>query len=196
MPEYKVIKTQIRGLLIIEPAVEGGNAESMLEECSKPEMLEMGIDAEFVYTDHIKVARGVLSGLHFQREQTQGKLVHVTSGSVLYVTVDLRPDSRTYGAPWAVEISAENQRALWVPEQFAHGYLTLESKNEITLNCTNPENLKSLAGIAWNDPIICIDWEFERYDIDEKYLKVSDRDKRLPTFRSWNPKTLWEQPEY
>lgn len=192
MPKFKVIETPIKGLLIIQPTTLSDKCGSRMEEYSKQDFLEIGIDVEFVQESNIKAARGVLRGLHFQRAQAQGILVHVISGAILDLAVDLRPGSRTYGASWTAMLSAENQRMLWIPEQFAHGYMTIESKTEIVLNCTNPDNPKSLTGIVWNDPIMSIDWEFERYDIDEKYLSISDRDKRLPIFRSWNPKTIWK----
>ena len=192
MSKFKVIETQIEGLLVIEPIVHSDNRGSFAEEYSEEDLQNLGIDAEFIHESDCKLARGILSGLYFQREKTQGRLLRVLSGSVLAVAVDLRPGSRTYGAPWSVEISAENQRMYWIPEKFAHGFLTLEKDTEINFNCTNVDNPKLVSGIIWDDPIITIDWEFERYDIDEKYLRISDRDKRFPTFRSWTPQTLWK----
>lgn len=192
MPKFKVTQTEIKGLLIIDPVVSNDKYNSFIETDLKNDLLEIDIDVEFVHDSYLKMPRGVLSGLHFQREQTQGRLVRVPSGSVLAVAVDLRPGSYTYGASCSVEISDENQRLFWIPKKFAHGFLSLENNTEIISKCTDYENLKSLAGIMWNDPIININWQFERYDIDEKYLKVSDRDKRLPGFRTWNPVTLWE----
>lgn len=192
MSKFKVIETEIKGLLIFEPIDSNDNDNFLAEADIKQDLLEQGIDVEFVQESTVKIPRGVLRGLHFQRKLSQGKLVRVTSGAILDVAVDLRPDSKTYGASASVEISAENQRMFWVPEQFANGFLTVESNTEIVFNCTNHENEKSLAGIKWNDPILCINWQFERFDIDEKYLNVSDRDKRLPIFRAWDPKTIWE----
>ena len=190
MSNFKIIETPIKGLLIIEPTVKVGQDSSFVEDCIKQHSTDM--DVEFIYERRLKLARGILRGMHFQREQTQGMLVRVTSGAILSVAVDLRPDSKNYGASWSVEITAENQRLLWIPEQFAHGFLTLEGGTEIIFNCTNEDNQKLVSGIAWNDAILSIDWEFERYDIDEKYLNVSDRDKRLPSFRSWIASTLWK----
>ncbi len=191
MSKFKVTETPIKGLLILEPTLHSDNHALFMEEYSKEDLLEAGVDAEFVFESNSKFARGILSGLHFQREQTQGKLVRVVSGSVLYVAVDLRPDSRDYGASWSVEISAENNRVLWVPERFAHGFVTLDKGTELVCNCTNPDVKNGISGIVWDDTILTIDWEFERYEIDEKYLRVSDRDKRLPTFRSWEPRSIW-----
>ena len=192
MSNFKVIETQIKGLLVIEPTVLSDKRDSVAQECSEQELIDMGIDVEFVCESTVKVARGILRGMHFQREQTQGRLVRVPSGGILGVAIDLRPESRTYGAPWSVEVSAENERIYWIPEQFAFGYLTLESNTEIVFKCTDFESPKLTTGVVWNDPILSIDWEFERFDIDEKYLNVSDRDKRLPAFRSWIPSEIWK----
>lgn len=163
-----------------------------METYTKQDFIELGIDEEFVQDNHSKSARGVLRGLHFQREHTQGKLVRVISGAILDVAVDLRPDSPTYGASHSFELSAENKRMFWIPAQFAHGFMTLEKDTEIVYKCTDYYHPESEAGIAWNDPILAIEWQFERYDIDEKYLNISPKDKKFPTFRSWNPKTLWK----
>ncbi len=192
MSNFKVTKTPIEGLLIIEPEVFGDKRGFFMETFSERDFLELGIDAHFVQDNHSKSARGVLRGLHFQREHAQGKLVRVTSGAVLDVAVDLRPESRTYGAAHSVELSADNKRMFWIPERFAHGFLTLENDTELQYKCTDYYHPESEAGIIWNDQILCIDWQLERYDIDEKYLNISPKDKKLPIFRHWNPAQLWK----
>lgn len=192
MSKLKVTKTPIEGLLIIEPTVHNDKRGFFMETYSKKDFQEIGIDVEFVQDNHSKSARGVLRGLHFQREHTQGKLVRVISGSVFDVAVDLRPNSKTYGASHSIELSEENKRMFWIPAQFAHGFMTLENDTELIYKCTDYCHLESETGIFWDDLILSIDWQFERYDIDEKYLNISDRDKKLPTFRSFNPKTLWK----
>lgn len=192
MGKFIVTETPIKGLLIIEPTVNSDKRGFFMETYSKQDFLEIGIGAEFVQDNHSKSARGVLRGLHFQREQVQGKLVRVTAGAVLDVAVDLRVGSETYGASHSVELSAENKRMFWIPEHFAHGFMTLENGTELLYKCTDYYHAESEAGIVWSDHILAIDWQFERYDIDEKYLNVSPKDKKLPTFRSWDPKTLWK----
>ncbi len=191
MGKFIVTETPIEGLLVIEPNLIGDKRGFFMETYSKQDFAEIGIDYEFVQDNHSLSARGVLRGLHFQRENVQGKLVRVTSGAILDVAVDLRPDSETYGASHSVEISAENNRMFWIPPHFAHGFLTLEKDTEVIYKCTDYYNPQAEAGIMWNDHILAINWQFERYDIDEKYLNISAKDKKLPTFRSWNPKTLW-----
>lgn len=192
MSKFKVITTPIEGLLVLEPTVFQDKRGFFLESYSRQDFLEIGIEDEFVQDNHSKSARGVLRGLHFQREHTQGKLVRVTSGAVLDVAVDMRPESRTYGAAYSVELNSENKRMFWIPPRFAHGFLTLENNTEMIYKCTDYYDPKSDAGVIWNDPVLCIDWQFERYHIDQKYLNISDKDKKLPAFHQWTPSQIWK----
>ncbi len=192
MGKLKVIETPIKGLLIIEPTVYADKRGFFLESYSRRDFEEIGIDAEFVQDNHSKSSRGVLRGLHFQTENPQGKLVRVTAGAVLDVAVDMRPESLTYGASHSVELSAENQRMFWIPERFAHGFVTLENDTEFMYKCTNYYDPESDSGIMWNDQVLNIDWQFERYGIDQKYLNISDKDKKLPGFNQIIPQTLWK----
>lgn len=191
MGKFKAIQTPIEGLLVIEPTVFGDKRGFFLETYSERDFLEIGIDAHFVQDNHSKSGRGVLRGLHFQRQHTQGKLVRVTAGSVLDVAVDLRPESRTYGASHAVELSADNHRMFYVPPRFAHGFLTLEDNTEFLYKCTDYYHPESDSGIMWNDQVLAIDWQFERYGIDEKHLNISDKDKKHQGFNQIIPSTLW-----
>ncbi len=192
MSKFKVIETPIKGLLILEPTVYSDKRGFFMESYSKQDFLEIGIDVDFVQDNHSKSGRGVLRGMHFQREHTQGKLVRVTAGSVLDVAVDLRPESYTYGASHSVELSAENKRMFWIPERFAHGFLTLEDNTEFQYKCTDYYHPESDGGIMWNDQVLNIDWQFERYGIDEKYLNISEKDKKHPGFNQIIPQTLWK----
>lgn len=192
MSKFKVIKTPIEGLVVLEPTVYGDKRGFFFESYAKRDFEEMGIDVEFVQDNHSKSARGVLRGLHFQREHTQGKLVRVIAGAVLDVAVDMRPESNTYGASYSIELSAENQRMCYIPPRFAHGFLTLENNTEFVYKCTDYYHPESDSGIMWNDQILAIDWQFERYGIDEKYLKISDKDKKHLGFNQIIPATLWK----
>lgn len=191
MSKFKAIQTPIEGLLVIEPTVFGDKRGFFLEAYSERDFLEIGIDAHFVQDNHSKSGRGVLRGLHFQREHTQGKLVRVTAGSVLDVAVDLRPESRTYGASHSVELSADNHRMFYVPPRFAHGFLTLQDNTEFLYKCTDYYHPESDSGIMWNDQVLAIDWQFERYGIDERHLNISDKDKKHQGFNQIIPSTLW-----
>lgn len=192
MAKFNIIKTPIEGLLIVEPTVFGDKRGFFLESYSKRDFQELGIDVEFVQDNHSKSSRGVLRGMHFQTEHTQGKLVRVTAGAVLDVAVDLRPESLTYGNSYSVELSADNKRMFWIPERFAHGFLTLENGTEFQYKCTDYYHPEADGGIMWNDPILNIGWKLEQYGIDEKHLNISDKDKKHPGFNQLNPKTLWK----
>lgn len=192
MGKFKAIQTPIEGLLIIEPTVLGDARGFFQETYSERDFAGLGITEHFVQDNHSKSGRGVLRGMHFQREHTQGKLVRVVAGSVLDVAVDLRPDSRTYGASHAVELSAENKRMFYVPPRFAHGFLTLENNTEFVYKCTDYYDPESDGGIMWNDQVLNIDWRFEQYGIDQKYLNISEKDKKHPGFNQINPKELWK----
>lgn len=192
MAKFKAIANQIEGLLVIEPTVFGDSRGFFMETYSEQDFAELGLTERFVQDNHSKSGRGVLRGLHFQRAHTQGKLVRVISGAVLDVAVDLRPGSRTYGAGFSVELSAQNKRMLYIPPRFAHGFLTLEDNTEFVYKCTDYYDPQSDGGVMWNDPVLCIDWQFDRYDIDQKRLNISDKDKKHPAFEQLDPKNLWK----
>lgn len=192
MSKFKKLSTTIEGLILIEPTIYGDSRGFFMETYSERDFAELGIHDHFVQDNHSKSARGVLRGLHFQREHTQGKLVRVIAGAVLDMAVDLRPESRTYGASYSVELSAENGRMLYIPPRFAHGFLTLENDTEFVYKCTDYYHPESDSGVMWNDHILHIDWQFERFDIDEKRLRISDKDRKYPAFGQLDPKTLWK----
>lgn len=191
MSKFKIISTPINDLYVIEPTVFGDSRGFFMETYSERDFAEIGIDAHFVQDNHSKSTRGVLRGLHFQRQHTQGKLVRVISGAVLDVAVDLRPESRTYGASHSVELSAENKKMFYIPPRFAHGFLTLDNNTEFIYKCTDYYHPESDSGIMWNDQVLNIDWQFERYGIDEKYLNISDKDKKHQGFNQIIPQNLW-----
>ncbi len=115
----------------------------------------------------------------------------MTSGSALHVAVDLRPEAKSFGASHAVELSAENQQMLYIPPYYAHGFLTLEPNTEVVINYTKEHTPDADAGIIWDDEILAIDWRFDRYDIDSNRLNISPKDRKRPSFRSYNQHDLW-----
>jgi dTDP-4-dehydrorhamnose 3,5-epimerase len=154
----QIIDTNIADVKIIEPKVFGDERGYFMETWNAEAMAAAGLDITFVQDNHSRSARGVLRGLHYQIEQTQGKLVRVTAGSVFDVAVDMRRSSVSYGAWVGVELSASNKRMLWVPPGFAHGFVTLEDGTDFLYKCTKlyaPEHERTL---LWNDPSIGIDW--------------------------------------
>lgn len=153
-----VTETDLPGVLIIEPRVFGDARGFFMETWNAGTFAAAGLDLAFVQDNHSRSQRGVLRGLHFQNPTPQGKLVRVTSGAVFDVVVDLRVSSATFGRWAGVELSAANKRMLWVPEGFAHGFLTLEDDTDFLYKCTAPYAPGAEHTLAWNDPEVGIDW--------------------------------------
>jgi len=165
-----IIETAIPGVLIIEPRVFGDSRGFFMETWNAAGFAGAGIDLAFVQDNHSRSQKGVLRGLHFQNPGPQGKLVRVTRGAVYDVAVDLRTSSPTFGQSVGVELSAENKRMFWVPEGFAHGFLTLDDDTDFLYKCTAPYAPQSEFTLAWNDPAVGIEWPVTGFDpiISEK----------------------------
>ena len=166
-----VIPCDIEGPLILEPKVFGDARVFFLESWNATSFDEIGLDVTFVQDNHSRSQKGVLRGMHFQNPAPQGKLVRVVSGAVFDAIVDLRQSSPTFGQWTGVTLSAENKRMFWVPEGFAHGFLTLEDDTDFLYKCTSaylPQNEHSL---AWDDPEVGIEWPLEGIE-----LKLSAKD--------------------
>ena len=129
-----------------------------METYSKRDMEEAGLTMEFVQDNQSSSVKGVLRGLHFQKEFPQGKLVRVVKGSVFDVAVDLRKDSETYGKWYGVELTEENKKQFYIPQGFAHGFLVLTDLAEFCYKCTDFYHPGDEGGLAWNDPSIGIEW--------------------------------------
>lgn len=182
MPKFKRIETGIKDLVVIEPTIFGDHRGFFMESYSKRDFEKIGLSMEFVQANHSKSKKGVFRGLHFQTQMSQGKLVRVVAGSVLDVAVDLRRDSDTFGNWYIVELSAENKKMFYIPEGFAHGFITLEDETEFQYKCTNYYAPEYDSGIIWNDETLNIDWQLEKYGLNEDCLLLSDKDNKLQTF--------------
>lgn len=158
MGQIKVTKTPVDGLYIIEPTVHKDLRGYFMETYNRREMEEAGLTAEFVQDNQSRSTKGVLRGLHFQKEHPQGKLVWAIRGAVFDVAVDLRKNSATYGQWFGVELTEENKKQLYISEGFAHGYLVLSDVAEFCYKVTDFWHPGDEAGIAWNDPAIGIRW--------------------------------------
>ena len=160
MGQIKVEKNVggISGLCIIEPAVHGDARGYFMETYNKRDMEEAGLTMDFVQDNQSCSVKGVLRGLHFQKEFPQGKLVRVVKGSVFDVAVDLRKNSETYGKWFGVELTEENKKQFYIPEGFAHGFLVLSELAEFCYKCTDFYRPGDEGGLAWNDPEINITW--------------------------------------
>ena len=155
----KITPSHIPDVLIIEPKVFSDDRGYFFESFNEREFFEgTGIQARFVQDNHSMSAKGVLRGLHYQLEQTQGKLVRVMAGSVFDVAIDLRQSSRTFGQWVGVELSSANKKQLWIPPGFAHGFLALEKSTEFLYKTTDYWHAPSEQCLLWSDPVLNIQW--------------------------------------
>jgi dTDP-4-dehydrorhamnose 3,5-epimerase len=175
-------KTEIEGVFIIEPQVFGDNRGYFMETYNFDEFKEAGLDMVFVQDNQSKSKKGVLRGLHFQTEHSQGKLVRVIKGEVFDVAVDLRKNSTTYGKWVGVKLSDENKKQFYIPEGFAHGFLVLSDEAEFVYKCTDLYHPEFEGGIAFNDPEIGIEWPND--GIEE--LILSEKDKKWKGLKESN----------
>jgi len=156
----KVLATELPGVLIIEPKVFGDERGFFYESFNAKAFEEAtGVRTQFVQDNHSRSQKGVLRGLHYQIENTQGKLVRVVAGEVLDVTVDIRRSSPHFGKWVGVRLSADNHRQLWVPEGFAHGFVVLSEYAEFLYKTTDYYSPASERCIRWDDPTLAIDWQ-------------------------------------
>ena len=158
MGQIKVTKAPIEGLYVIEPTVHGDSRGYFVETYNQKDMHEAGLDMVFVQDNQSMSTKGVLRGLHFQKQHPQGKLVRVIRGRVFDVAVDLRSDSGTYGKWYGVELTEENKKQFYISEGFAHGFLVLSDVAEFCYKCTDFYRPGDEGGLAWNDPEIGIEW--------------------------------------
>ena len=184
--KFKKIETEIKDLVVIEPQIFEDSRGFFLESYNYNDFKEIGIENVFVQDNHSKSLKGVLRGLHFQKgEYSQAKLVRVLKGAVLDVAIDLRENSKTFGKYFAVELSEKNKKMFFIPRNFAHGFLTLEDNTEFFYKCDNFYNPKSEAGIIWNDSDLNIEWNFEKYNINESKLIISEKDKKNMSLKEY-----------
>ncbi|MBM6444204.1 dTDP-4-dehydrorhamnose 3,5-epimerase [Pseudomonas mohnii] len=157
-----VVTTDLPGVLIIEPKVFGDERGFFYESFNAKAFEEAtGLNTPFVQDNHSRSQKGVLRGLHYQLQNTQGKLVRVTAGEVLDVAVDIRRSSPHFGKWVAVRLSAANNRQLWIPEGFAHGFVVLSEFAEFLYKTTDYYNPPSERCIRWDDPDLAIDWQLD-----------------------------------
>ena len=155
-----ITPTEIPDVLIIEPKVFADGRGYFFESFNERDFFQAtGLKSKFVQDNHSLSSKGVLRGLHYQLEQTQGKLVRVIRGSVFDVVVDLRRSSKTFGQWVGVELTAENKKQLWVPPGFAHGFLTTSSEAEFLYKTTDYWHAPSEQCLLWNDDFLQIQWQ-------------------------------------
>lgn len=170
----------IPGLVIVEPAVFEDSRGYFFESYNQQLFQQNGITAQFVQDNQSKSSYGVIRGLHYQMNpHAQAKLVRVLDGSILDVAVDIRTSSPTYGQHFALELSADNKKQLYIPEGFAHGFSVLSETAVVLYKCNMFYNKQSEGGIRFDDPRLAIDWK-----IDAGKAIISEKDQQLPLFVS------------
>ncbi|TCI05435.1 dTDP-4-dehydrorhamnose 3,5-epimerase [Corallincola luteus] len=169
----KFIDTTIPEVKILEPTVFGDERGFFMETFRADEFAKQTGAKPFVQDNHSKSSQGILRGLHYQQQQTQGKLVRVVSGAVFDVAVDMRRSSSTFGKWVGVELSAENKKQLWVPEGFAHGFYVLSGLAEFVYKCTDYYHPESDVSVRWDDPSIGIQWPL----VEGRQPSLSDKDR-------------------
>lgn len=182
----KVIPTDIPGVLIIEPKVNGDDRGFFLESFQAERYASSGIRGPFVQDNLSRSAFGVLRGLHLQNPKAQGKLVTVLRGRVRDVAVDVRTGSPTFGRHVAVELSESNRRQFWVPRGFAHGFAVLSESADFFYKCDELYSPADEISIRWNDPAIGIDWGIDSPTLSERDATaplLAEASARLPAYR-------------
>jgi dTDP-4-dehydrorhamnose 3,5-epimerase len=167
-----VENTSLDGVKIITPTVFEDERGYFFESYKAPLFKNNDLPINFVQDNEVKSAKGVLRGLHYQFNRPQGKLVRVISGSILDVAVDIRKGSPTFGQSEIVHLTAENNKMLYIPEGFAHGYLVTSSESIVVYKCTDIYDPTDQYGIIWNDETIGVDWMYDSPILSEKDLML------------------------
>ena len=176
MGKFERIETGIEGLYVIKPTVFEDCRGFFMETYQKIDFDEIGVKCDFVQDNHSKSSKGVLRGLHFQKQFPQSKLVRVVKGEVYDVAVDLRRDSKTYGKYYGVLLSEENKLQFFIPRGFAHGFLVISDEAEFVYKCDDFYHPNDEGGIKWNDENIGIEWPLEKVGGIENLIQ-SEKDK-------------------
>ena len=195
MTKFTKTATSIDGVYIIEPTVFGDERGYFMETYSKADFEEIGLDYDFVQDNQSRSKKGVLRGLHFQKENTQAKLVRCIRGAVFDVAVDLRPGSKTYGKWEGVVLTEENKKQFMIPRGFAHGFLVLSDVAEFAYKCDDVYNHEAEGGLRWNDETVAIKWPFEELGADFKMedLLTSEKDGNWPTLEELKQTELFKE---
>lgn len=164
----KIQKTDIEGVLVIEPAVFSDERGYFMETYHQKRYLEMGISSVFLQDNLSYSVRGTLRGLHYQYPNAQAKLVQVVRGEIYDVAVDIRPESTTFGKWVGVYLDSDTKRQLFIPEGFAHGFAVISDYALFTYKCSDLYDPSSEKGIIWNDPGLAIDWPVTSPLLSEK----------------------------
>jgi dTDP-4-dehydrorhamnose 3,5-epimerase len=185
---------ELDDVILIEPRVHTDERGFFLESYHQRKFAEAGFRVEFVQENHSRSVHGVLRGLHFQHPRGQGKLVRVIRGEIFDVAVDIRIGSPTFGRWIGARLSEENRRQLYIPPDFAHGFVVTSPEADVVYRCTEFYHPEDEGGLAWDDPALAIDWPIEepilsRKDSAGMTLRELERAGKLPTYRRPEPAT-------
>ena len=176
MGKFIFSETKIKGLYVIEVKILGDERGYFMESYNEKDFRENGLDMRFVQDNESKSKKGVLRGMHFQTQHSQGKLVRVIKGEVYDVAVDLRKGSPTYGEWEGVILSENNKNMFYIPEGFAHGFLVLSDEAIFNYKCTDFYDPEHDGGLLWNDPIVNIKWPIE--NVEKVILSEKDKNQK------------------
>lgn len=182
---FKFKETPIKDLIIIEPHVFEDERGFFMETYKKSDFVKAGITEDFIQDNHSYSSKGVLRGIHFQKDpHAQGKLVRCVKGAVWDVAVDLRANSETFGQWYGLEITEENKTMFYIPPGFGHGFVTLQDNTHFLYKCTNEYNPDADSGIMWNDGDLNIEWPLK------EELSLSDKDLKLQSFEEFKKRSI------
>ena len=188
MGKFNFIPTELPGVVVIEPTVFGDDRGYFMETYHQAAFAAAAFDKPFVQAHQPRPSQGVLRGLHFQKQHTQGKLVRVTLGEVYDVAVDCRPGSPTFGKWVGVTLSAENKKQFYIPEGFAHGFLVLSDVAGFCYKCTDVYDPNGEGGIPYNDPTVNVQWPdggcpHQTSEKDQKHTPFAEQ--KFEYFEKW-----------
>lgn len=179
--EFK--KTELKGLLVITPHMYPDERGLYKKYYEKNIFAENGITCEFTESSDLYSAKGALRGLHYQTKDSQAKLIHVISGVLYDVAVDLREDSETFGKYHTELMDAKDQKTIFIPEGFAHGFIALTDNTVFSYQCSGRYVPEACGGIRWDDPELGIPWPLEEYGVDE--VIATEKDRNCPTLSEY-----------
>lgn len=183
---FAVHETEIPGLLVIEPHMFLDDRGLYRKNYEKITFAEYGITCEFTESSDLYSCKGALRGLHYQTEESQAKLIHVIKGALFDVAVDLRIGSPTFGNYRGELLDESNQKGVFIPEGFAHGFISLTEGTIFSYQCSGRYLPKACGGIRWNDPTLNIPWPLVEYNINE--VIATEKDRNWPTFAEYKKK--------
>lgn len=180
---FEFYKTKIDGLLVITPHMFP-DERGLYKKYFEKEFFEAhGINSKFTESSDLYSKKGALRGLHYQSKNSQAKLIHVIAGTLFDVALDLREDSSTYGQYHVELLTASDNKVVFIPEGFAHGFIALEDNTVFSYQCSGKYDPKSCGGIRWDDPELNIPWPLEEYGVTE--IIATDKDRKWPTLEEY-----------